>query len=531
MLDSNSDSTLAVFSMHREIKLAKEHADKKDKSAFKACLRNCQTEAISFFQGNPEKVNAFASEMRAIYNAFKSNKKKDTNDLLDEQLRRCESAIKQITFEACLSHGTELTPIRRLMELYELTMQSLDTSERMQILKGLILSVEEKDGLGHMSLSVFLTIESDYEIISTAAMSLAVLFPVRDGDELSGPKYVANTLLNYEDNPKEQGAQFAGLILLGDKRVLPILEDTWQKISPTAQLEATRAKSSYMTEAAIDFWLWCIENCDNENIVGSAVATLAKMPSIAAAPFVFDSERIFPSYAEPEAPIRILNKTPLIDYLKKIDPHLKYLISKESEPKVIPMIYDYWGNSDPTSEETPHEMPVEESRGVQMPSTSFDSFAAEFIETHIPSLPKDHSELMFGCMRVLQSIFQGNFEHQKSGDEWLGEKLNQNKESKILVERALKISTALAKPEKLEEFRETAKQQSTPSIVPFTDLLVHALLNNIEDNTGTRGDIRQIGVTVILVGLGVKQQLPKITREFADELSQDTISRFKKHQI
>lgn len=355
MLDSSSDSTLAVFSMHREIKLAKEHADKKDKSAFKACLRNCQTEAISFFQSNPEKVNAFASEMRAIYNAFKSNKKKDTNDLLDEQLGRCESAIKQITFEACLAHGTEHTPIRRLMELYELTMQSLNTSERMQILKGLMLSVEEKDGLGHMSLSVFLTTESDYEIISTAAMSLAVLFPVRDGDELSGPKYVANTLLNYEDNPKEQGAQLAGLILLGDKRVLPILKDTWQKISPTAQLEATRAKSSYMTESAIDFWLWCIENCDNENIVGSAVATLAKMPSIAAAPFVFESERVFPSYSAPEAPIQILNKTPLTDYLKKIDPHLKYLISKESEPKVIPMIYDYWGNSDPTSEETPHE--------------------------------------------------------------------------------------------------------------------------------------------------------------------------------
>ena len=531
MLDSNSNPTLAVFSMYREIKLAKEHAGKKDKSAFKACLRNCQTEAISFFHSNPEEVNAFASEMRAIYNAFKSNKNKETSELLDEQLLRCKSVIKQITFEACLAHGTEHTPIRRLIELYKLTMQSLDTSERMQILKGLILSVEEKDGLGHMSLSVFLTTESDYEIISTAAMSLAVLFPIKDGDELSGPKYVANTLLNYEDNPKEQGAQLAGLILLGDKRVLPLLKDTWLKISPAAQLEATRAKSSYMTEAAIDFWLWCIENCDNENIVGSAVATLAKMPSIAAAPFVFDSERIFPSYSAPEAPIRILNKTLLTDYLKKIDPHLKYLISKESEPKVIPMIYDYWQSSDPASEEMLHEEQIEESEGAQMPLPSFDSFAAEFIQTHIPSLPKDHAELMFGCMRVLHSIFQGNFEQHKSGVEWLDEKLNQNKESKILVDRALKISATLAKPEKLQEFRDTAKQQSTPCIVPFTDLLVHALLNNIENGAVKRDDIRELGATVILVGLGVKHQLPQITREFADELSRDTISRFKKHQI
>jgi hypothetical protein len=73
------------------------------------------------------------------------------------------------------------------------------------------------------------------------------------------------------------------------------------------------------------------------------VAAIAKMPVIAQVPFVLDIERLFPAYAGGE-PMRPLRRTSFSDYLEEIRPRLEALEEEESEPKLIPKIYEIWEN-------------------------------------------------------------------------------------------------------------------------------------------------------------------------------------------
>lgn len=67
----------------------------------------------------------------------------------------------------------------------------------------------------------------------------------------------------------------------------------------------------------------------------------AKLPAIARVPLVVDIERPFPAYAGGE-PMRPLRRTSFADYLEEIRPRLKALEEEESEPKLIPKIYEIW---------------------------------------------------------------------------------------------------------------------------------------------------------------------------------------------
>ena len=141
-----------------------------------------------------------------------------------------------------------------------------------------------------------------------------------------------------------QGAALGGvLLLLGDKRIMPLLEDVWNQLSEEAQLEMTQANSGFMSEGIIDFWLGRLESGCSEVVFGSAVAAIARMPASAQALDVLDVERLLPAYAGGE-PMKVLRRTSFADYLEAIRPRLKALEHNESEPKVIPRIFEIWEN-------------------------------------------------------------------------------------------------------------------------------------------------------------------------------------------
>ena len=64
---------------------------------------------------------------------------------------------------------------------------------------------------------------TDPGIRSSAALSLSVLFDPEDGDEITGPRFVIHTLVQHDDGSPGQGAALGGVLLLGDKRVMPLL--------------------------------------------------------------------------------------------------------------------------------------------------------------------------------------------------------------------------------------------------------------------------------------------------------------------
>jgi hypothetical protein len=259
--------------------------------------------------------------------------------LSDEQL-------KQLVLVKCIQYGVtqDDSRIPMLFALYRQAMDRLDVSERIQLLTQFSAMTEEQKGQGHMGLMMFLTAETSPVIRSSAALSLAVLFQPEDGDVLSGPKFVVQSILRQDCNTEDQGAALGGILLLGDKRLLPLLEDTWSKLSENARLGLSRAKSGYVYEGMVEFWLRCLEKGSSESVFGSVVAAIAKMPAITQVPFVIDVQRVLPAYNDSQNPLHLIRKTSFSDYLEEIRPRLEALEGKESEPKLIPKIYEIWEN-------------------------------------------------------------------------------------------------------------------------------------------------------------------------------------------
>jgi hypothetical protein len=195
-----------------------------------------------------------------------------------------------------------------------------------------------------MGLMMFLIAENNPGIRSSAAMSLAVLFQPEREDVLSSPKFVVQHLLRSTDKTEDQGAALGGILLLGDKRLLPLLEDAWGALSDDARLGLTHAKSGNVFEGMVEFWLRCLEKGCSDAVFGSVVAAIAKMPVITQVPFVVDAQRVLPVYQDSQNPLRLIRRIAFSEYLEEIRPRLEALEANESGPKLIPKIYAIWKN-------------------------------------------------------------------------------------------------------------------------------------------------------------------------------------------
>lgn len=258
-----------------------------------------------------------------------------------------DDELKQVLSVKFIEYGAtqDGSRIAGLFALYRHAMERLDVAERREMLTEFSEMIERHEGLGHMGLMMFLAADTDPGIRSSAALSLSVLFNPDDGDELAGPRFVIHTLVHHDGGAPGQGAALGGVLLLGDKRIMPLLAEVWDELSEEAQLEMTAAKSGFVSEGVIEFWLDRLEAGCSEAVFGSAVAAIAKMPVIAQIPYVLDMERLLPAYAGGE-PMKLLRRTRFADYLDKIRPRLKALEQKESKPKVIPRIFQFWKDPD-----------------------------------------------------------------------------------------------------------------------------------------------------------------------------------------
>lgn len=258
-----------------------------------------------------------------------------------------DDELKQVLSVKFIEYGAtqDGSLIPGLFALYRHAMERLDVRERREMLTEFSEMIEQHGGLGHMGLMMFLAADTDPGIRSSAALSLSVLFDPEDGDELAGPRFVIHTLVHHDGGAPGQGAALGGVLLLGDKRIMPLLAEVWDGLSEEAQLEMTAARSGFVSEGIIEFWLDRMEEGCSEAVFGSAVAAIAKMPVISQVPFVVDIERLLPAYAGGE-PMKLLRRTQFADYLEEIRPRLKALEQKESKPKVIPRIFEFWKDPD-----------------------------------------------------------------------------------------------------------------------------------------------------------------------------------------
>ena len=258
------------------------------------------------------------------------------------------TTLKQVLTVKCIEYGVSQEPSRipKLFALYRHALERLPKEDRLELLTQFSTLTEERGGEGHMGLMMFMAGDNEPSVVSTAALSLSVLFPPKDGNPLSGPEFVVHTLMRPGQDPSTQGAALGGVLLLGDKRLLPLLGAAWDKLSDEARLALSKSKSGFVAEALVEFWIRCLEKGCSESVFGSVVAAIAKLPAITQVPLVVDVERVFPSYADLENTMRMIRRTTFADYLEEIRPRLEELEAKESEPALIPHIYEIWENPD-----------------------------------------------------------------------------------------------------------------------------------------------------------------------------------------
>lgn len=258
-----------------------------------------------------------------------------------------DEALQQVVSLKILEYGiTEDTGrIAGLSALYCHLMERIPVPGRHRMLKELSELIGNHGGLGHMGLRMFLAAEADPGIRASAAFHLSILYnpAAMDQGELAGPRLVVRSLVHFDSGGAGQGTALSGVLRLGDRRVMPFLEEIWDKIPESSKLEMAAANYAIVTEGIVEFWLGRLEAGCSDGLFNAVVAALVRMPLAAHVPWVVDLEQTFPAHASPE-PVRLLRRTSFPDFLERMLPRLKSLPRLQADPTGIFKLQTAWSH-------------------------------------------------------------------------------------------------------------------------------------------------------------------------------------------
>ncbi len=228
-------------------------------------------------------------------------------------------------------------------EAYRVLRQRLTRDDRLDLVNRIIAHAEE-DGASFMALAPALTHETDAGVGSTAAVAMAMLHPRKNGDPLTGPKFLLETADQPFVSETARVGILSGLALLGDERVKPLLLGVWRKLKSTESRRILAAASNSMvTTLQIDFLIDWLEHAEEDADIGSVAGAMCRMPSVAMHGRVFEVTRCFPaSECDDGDPVDVVNHWSFPEYAEVIRPRLEPIIAAESHPRYIPKVLEYW---------------------------------------------------------------------------------------------------------------------------------------------------------------------------------------------
>ena len=284
-------------------------------------------------QGNVEEaLRLFASEAE-----WAGLNPEETEFVLEETLK-CYGA----TFDQHM--------IKAIFQFYRRYLGMADVARRQRLLTRMTDFISAGHQNRYVALLCFLSADTDGQITSGAALDLAMVMPQDQGDPLTGPKYVAlhgcGGLRAKLGKPgqDDEGDVAAGLLLLGDMRLLSLLEEIWERLTPEGRRRMVRRNSNLVTALLIEFLLRRLEADKDEAYHGELGAALHNLPEIASRlpmAAVMDVRRNFGLPAGKE-PMELLDHETLAEAFAGFRPRLEALIARESEPKVLPVVLSVW---------------------------------------------------------------------------------------------------------------------------------------------------------------------------------------------
>ncbi len=289
--------------------------------------------------------------------------------------------------------------IRSLFAFYRRYLGMADVARRQRLLTRMTEFISDGHQARYVALLCFISADKDGQITSGAALDLAMVMPCDPGDPLTGPKYVAQHgcggLRAKFGGPKsdDEGDVAAGLLLLGDMRLLPLLEEIWERLTPEARRRMVQRRSNLVSALMIEFLLRRLEADKEEEYFGELGAALHNLPAIAAQQpinAVLDIRRNF-GLPPGKEPMELLSHEDIPTAFARFRPRLQALIDRESGPiKVLNATISVWaeaaGWSPPAGTEnvevTEVELDTEEEEELddedQYPDVMSDELHAEF---------------------------------------------------------------------------------------------------------------------------------------------------------
>ena len=244
--------------------------------------------------------------------------------------------------------------ILELFKFYRRYLGMASVSRRQQLLTRMTEYISEGHQHRHIALLCFISADTDGQITSGAALDLAMVTPPDKGDPLTGPKFVAfhgcggvRAKLG-KPGSDDEGDVAAGLLLLGDMRLLPLLEEIWERLTPEGRRRMVQRRSNLVSALIIEFLLRRLEADKEEEYFGELGAALHNLPAIAAKQpinAVLDIRRNF-GLPPGKEPMELLSHEDIPTAFARFRPRLQALIDRESGPiKVLNATISVWAEA------------------------------------------------------------------------------------------------------------------------------------------------------------------------------------------
>jgi hypothetical protein len=309
----------------------------------------------------------------------------------------------QVAWYGATNDASRVPLLRRL---YEHAVSRISVADRLELLQATTELVERRQ-LSVNSLLPFIITDPEHVVVSTAALNLAVLMPLKDGDPLTGPRYLLESLKSTDDATVQVGV-LSALLLLGDRRVVKLLDRCWEHLDHDSRINLTHARSGNLFAAVVDFYLDWLDSLDDHTAweeYGAVAAALTRMPKDANQGFVTDVQRKFPANAADGQPeIKLLDRWTIPEFGRRIEPRLRPIHAREREPRITSHIFRAWNL--PVPAEPAAQVPSTPSQPSAPPANAApDAGSAE----RSPGLPFLHS--------LRESVHR---EQASSGQAWVG---------------------------------------------------------------------------------------------------------------
>lgn len=268
------------------------------------------------------------------------------NEVLDspeKALTLNEEQLAAATQAAIGLYGATANPelVDKLLLLYQHYVTRIHPAQRFRNYQAAVdLVLAGKNGVH--SLMPFICCDPARPVASAAALDYVVLAPTSEENATAG---AIELLELYERGALANGlAVLGGLVMTGDRRILPLLESHCRALSCEEIEILIKCRSTLLTRAVTEFYLAWLEDIDcrmSPDAFAAVAAGFANLAIGATDGIVYDIERVIPS--TPDNAIRIIHKWPLVNYAATIASRLQNVAEGEEGEPIIPEVMSIWG--------------------------------------------------------------------------------------------------------------------------------------------------------------------------------------------